>query len=273
MRQFDGYMANLWHWGRLAWALRPRGWPGPPPRARTPELLDGGGHDPALLAENLADMGRANRWLGGAWLVSRLVARLAGGLPPGTPLVVLDVASGGADIPRALARRFARRSRPALVVASDASPAVARIGAARGAVAQRGARRKAGTEQAPPPPYIVADARALPVADGGVDVAVCSFALHHFDEAEAVGVLRELRRVARRGVVLDDLVRSRAGYAGAWLFARLTSRNPLTRHDGPLSARRAYTRAELLALLQEAGYERLIWRDLGYRVVLASEVR
>ncbi len=53
-------------------------------------------------------------------------------------------------------------------------------------------------------------------------------------------LLRELRRVARLTPLVCDLRRSAVALAATWLWSR-TSRNRLTRHDAPLSVRRAYT--------------------------------
>jgi hypothetical protein len=80
----------------------------------------------------------------------------------------------------------------------------------------------------------------------------CALALHHFPPGEAVAVLRELARVARRAWVVVDLERSFPAYVGA-LLLRLVLRNRLTRHDAPASVLRAYTLAELRDLLDEAG--------------------
>ncbi len=77
--------------------------------------------------------------------------------------------------------------------------------------------------------------------------------LHHLDPTVAVAVLAEMARVARRGVVVNDLVRGRLAWLGAWLLTRLRTRNRYTRYDAPLSVRRAYTVAELTALLAAAG--------------------
>jgi hypothetical protein len=96
--------------------------------------------------------------------------------------------------------------------------------------------------------------------------------MHHFDPPDAVAFLREARRVARRGVVVNDLVRGRLNWAGAWLLARVATRNRLTRNDGPLSVRRAYTRAEAQALLASAGLQPIgeFTTPFGYRVAFAA---
>ena len=81
----------------------------------------------------------------------------------------------------------------------------------------------------------------------------------------------QLRRVARMGVIVNDLVRSWHGYVGAWLVGHLLTRNPLTRHDGPLSVRRAYTRAEMEQLARDAGLGPVRFAGfLGYRVAMVA---
>ncbi len=208
-----------------------------PARSTEAELLDRPGNDPALLAGNLADLRRVNRWLGGVRLTLAGLGRLTGDLRPGDALRVLDVATGSADIPTAMANWAERRRLRAWILATDRSAEVLRL-------AERPETDRVG--------FAVADACDLPFADGSFDIATCSLVLHHLDPDEAVSMLREMSRVARRGIVVNDLVRNWPGFAGAWLFSRSLTRNQLTRNDAPLSARRAYTRREMRMLLDRA---------------------
>jgi len=105
--------------------------------------------------------------------------------------------------------------------------------------------------------FLRADALALPVRDGGVEVAFSTLTLHHLSREEATRLLGVMERVARVGFFALDLARSRLAYAGVWLVTRLLSRNRMTRHDGPLSVRRAFTGPELAALAARAGIEGL----------------
>jgi ubiquinone/menaquinone biosynthesis C-methylase UbiE len=224
------------------------------PRSDTPELLDAPGLADALVAANLADIARVNRWLGGSLLARLALAELLADRPLGSGLALLDVATGSADIPRALRAWLARRFGLVTVVATDLSPQILRL-----------AGHTPGVNLA------AADGMQLPFADRSFDLVACSLAVHHFAPAEAVALLRELGRVARAGVLVNDLVRSRLGYLGARLLGNALSSNPLTRHDGPLSVRRAYTRAELLELARSAGLVQVrISHDLGYRVALVA---
>ncbi len=88
---------------------------------------------------------------------------------------------------------------------------------------------------------------------GGYDVVCCSLFLHHLDDAEAVGLLARMAHSTGRLVLVNDLVRSRPGYALAWAGCRLLSRSRIVWHDGPVSVAAAFTPAEVRELARRAG--------------------
>lgn len=200
------------------------------PRARDPELLDGGGLGGDELRQNLAEMAMLNRLPGGVASSVAAVVRL---LHPGS--VVLDIGTGFADF----AHRLRRRA-PAPIVLADIEPEV--LAVARSNVA--------GMDDVT---LLEADVRALPLNDDAVGVAHSSLLLHHLDPPDAVTALMEMRRVARHGVVVNDLRRSRLAFAMTAVPILALARARATRHDGLLSARRAYTVAELDDLAADAG--------------------
>jgi len=203
---------------------------------RIPELLDAPAHDLAALADNLHDLRVLDRYLGGTALTWRALWPMLRRLPPTTPTTLLDVATGGADSPRILATRARRHGYDLRPFASDRLAEVLRLARAAGARF----------------PLIQHDALAIPAQAAAVDFVTCSLALHHFDPPAAVALLRELCRVARRGVIVNDLRRGRLAYAGARLLAR-GPWHAMARHDGPLSVLRAYTQDEARALIEQAG--------------------
>lgn len=223
-------------------------------RSQEEEWLDSTGLSQHVLGRNLAEMAATNRLLRWTALTLRYVQQLTSGCPATEPLYVLDVATGSADVPRALVTWARQTGRPIAIAAVDLSPAVLAVA-------------RPSCTGYPEITLIEADALHLPCADGSVDIALCSLALHHFAPEDAVIALRELARVSRRGIVVCDLERSLFGYLGA-LALSLLWRSPLTRHDGPLSVRRAYTRAEIHALLDRAGLSRLhVTRHFPCRIV------
>jgi SAM-dependent methyltransferase len=208
-------------------------------RSTERELLDADDLDPADLRTNLREMAMLNRLPGG---VGASVASVLSVLDGAGPATVLDAGAGSGDFARRLRARL-----PAQVVVSDVREEVL-------AVARRNLRGTDGVT------FLRADARALPLADETVDVAHASLLLHHFDPADAVTALRELRRVARRGVVVNDLRRGRLANAITDLTVLGLARGRYTRHDGRLSARRAYTLSELDDVAAAAGL-RLVRRS------------
>jgi ubiquinone/menaquinone biosynthesis C-methylase UbiE len=232
--------------------------------ANTPELLDGPLDDLATLAGNLRDMGRVNARLGGTRLSRRAIeavlgeARAAGA---GGPVALLDVGTGGADIPVALLAGFARDGRPLRVTGVDRAEVIA---AARAIRPDLDALPRLSLE--------VADGRTLPYDDRTFDVGHSSLVLHHLEPPDAVRFLTEMARVSRRGVVVNDLVRGRLAWIAARLLAPLVTRNRYSRYDGPLSVRRAYSVVEIQAMLAIAGLRPVatIRHPLRYRVAVAA---
>ncbi len=232
-------------------------------RSVTGELMDDPDRSDRDLRASLRDLGRINRWFGArafvrAYLDRVLPAWEARDAGPLRPLRLLDVATGGADIPIDIVAWGARRRVAVRVIAVDRHPTTARL---------------AGEAAAPYPQIRVlrADARALPFPDGCFDACLCSLALHHLDPGDGVALLRQLHRLGRLGFLVVDLVRGWGAYAGVWLLTRC-SRSRLIRHDGPLSVRRAPSWDEYRALANASGVPGLqVFKLPLFRVGLAVE--
>jgi 2-polyprenyl-3-methyl-5-hydroxy-6-metoxy-1,4-benzoquinol methylase len=213
--------------------------------------------DPVLLEHSLDHVAAVNRWLGGT---RALLRALAPRLPPAGELTILDVGTGSADVPLALVPWARRRDRSVRVVALDRHPQTVHV-----------ARRRTCSE--PRITVVRGNALALPFADASFDFALLSLTLHHLDAAAQPAALRELARVARRALIVNELERSWPNYAGARLLAAtLWRHNPITRHDGPVSVRQAFTADELLACARAAGlHNPRVQRRVFYRLVLIAD--
>ena len=218
------------------------------------ELFERPGTPKAELARCLRDIARLNR-IGPILTLLSSVAPFFARHAGAEPLTVLDVGTGAADIPAALVRWARARGRPVRVLALDVQPVV--LECAAGTVRECPEIRLVGGEAGRPP-----------VRPDGVDLAICSLMLHHLPEDGVVALLRTMASVARLGFVVSDLRRTRAAWVAAWLLTRVTSRSQLTRHDGPLSVERAYTRPELARLSATAGLSGVRWTNaIAFRVL------
>ena len=206
-------------------------------RSHEHELLDDASLDAVELRANLRELGMLNRLPGGTAASIAAIELLADGA---RDLVVLDVGTGGGEMALAFARHGRRGRARWQVIAADSHPEVLAVAARR-------------LHRDPSATTLLADGRRLPLDDGSVDVAHASLLIHHFEPQDALALLAELRRVARVGVVVNDLRRGVLPYLITSATVLALSRARYTRHDGPLSARRAYTLRELDELLHAAG--------------------
>lgn len=194
--------------------------PWPPPlthRNIVPELL--GNLTPEQAEPNLRDLRRLNRYFGGRQTLQSVLAPL---LKPG--MRILDVGAASGDHAAALA--------DAEVVSIDISESHL-----RGAAGQR----------------VVADAFALPFAPGAFDIVMANLFLHHFEDAEIVGLLAQFATQAKVAVVVNDLERNRMAWSFLPLTAPFLGWDPVTIHDGTVSVAAAFHPGELSGLFDRAG--------------------
>jgi ubiquinone/menaquinone biosynthesis C-methylase UbiE len=169
-----------------------------------------------------------NRWLGGDRVSRRGVERFLHRIPLDRPVSVLDVGAGGSDLSRALAplgRRFD-------ITALDLNDRI-------GDFARRLGR---------PVNVVVGSAHALPFDEQTFDIAHASLFLHHCTDDQARALLENLTRIARYGIIINDLHRHTIAYASISLLTRIFSRSTLVRYDAPASVLRGFLRRELVGL-------------------------
>lgn len=221
-----------------------------PPRSLEPEILDAPVADAGELARSLRHVAQVNRWLGGARALHRHLAPL---VRQGDPLGILDIGTGNGETLAEVATWARLRGCEVRTVGVDTSAQMLAFAARDGGV-----------------PVLRADGLHLPFSDGAFDAAVCTLTLHHFDDAGAVALVREMARVARFLVLVNDLERNLMNRLGARALALTVWRaNRITRHDGPLSVRRSFTAPELLAIGVRAGLGRpAVRRHFPWRLVL-----
>ena len=213
------------------------------------ELLDDPSANPAAVAESLRNIGRANRWFGGAAAVRFGLARTLAGVPPGTTLSLLDLGTGLGDLPRVAVRWGAARGINVVPMGVEISRVAATLAAGAGV------------------PTALACAGAPPIRDKSVDVVLVSQVAHHLTKASVIHLLQTCDRLARRAAIVADLRRSPIARPAYWCGARFLGFDPVTVADGMTSIRRGFSRIELSSLLARAGVQGRVYRRPGFRLV------
>lgn len=235
-------------------AARARGWQH---RVDAAEWLDQPGVSPEAVTANLRDFEFVNRHLGGARSVLAHIPPIFDATRAGEPLRVLDIACGAGDILRSIAGFARRAQRPLLGVGVDANPRV--IAYARAVAGDLG-------ELA----WMRGNALNPPFGSRSFDLVICSAFIHHLTPDQALTCIQHLARVSRGWLIVSDVVRSHGAYLSYPLLAWSLDFAPITRHDGAVSLRRAYTPDELAEFAAAAGLSN--WKVYRHRFCRMSLV-
>lgn len=203
-------------------------------RRRVAELVDDPDISPDELRRSLYDLELVNRWLGGRGSLMPYILPVVGN---GSSIV--DIGCGNGGILRWLSDYTAKTGFSLELVGVDLSPSVLQAAVEL-------------STQHPDITYVLSDAPRLPFADSSFDVVFSSTLMHHLNPDEVVRTFSEAARVARRRVVISDLIRSAAGLAGMWFVGRIAF-GRVSRHDGAVSFRSAYLPDDFSRFALQAG--------------------
>ncbi|HVF88967.1 MAG TPA: methyltransferase domain-containing protein [Blastocatellia bacterium] len=230
-----------------------------PKRIYEEELLDAGDGTDDDVAENLADLRRINKVLGGTRVVLDALSKAAR-RDRLEELSLLDVGTGSADIPSAVSRWCRGRGIKPSIAAVDISERNLRV-----------ARSRLGID--PEIDLLQADALNLPFVSRSFDYVTASLFLHHFQEEDVARLLHDFARIARRAVIVNDLVRNLVPYYFIRMTGPVFATSYLTRNDGPVSVLRGFTADELSVQAERAGLKQFrVRRVFPYRLSLVADV-
>jgi SAM-dependent methyltransferase len=192
---------------------------------------------------DLRNLEKLNRYFGSYSLIRFFLRRW---FSRGKSVRLLDLCTGSGDIPRFIVDWCRSNDVPIQITAVDQQPATLEL-----------ARRR--SESYPEITFVGANVLDF-VPSAPVDLVFCSLALHHFSEEEAILMIRQTGAMTSGNILFSDLERSDFGIAGIYALTTLIFREPMTRFDGRLSMRRAFSFGEMENLAQAAG-----WRRFGHR--------
>lgn len=194
------------------------------------------------LASDLRNLRQLNRYFGSYRLIEHFLRRW---IQPRSRTRILDLATGSGDIPRLIVDHARSAGADVTVDAVDQQPSTLEIA-------------RSLSRDYPQIEFLEGDVLSFGES-GAYDVVLCSLALHHFDEAAAVQLLRRCRDLSRRYVLVSDLRRGLVATMGVYLLTALIFREPMTRTDARLSAERAFSFREFRSLAERAG-----WKNFGH---------
>ncbi|HEY9776153.1 MAG TPA: methyltransferase domain-containing protein [Planktothrix sp.] len=210
-------------------------------RMREAELMDDPNLDEHKHVEALRSLARLNAVSSSASILWQAIRRMARRRKL-NKLRILDIATGGGDLPVQLIRYAENDGIELQILAVDKSPTALTFG--RNLAKQHSLEAQIDFAELD---VFVDD---LP-AD--YDVITCSLFIHHLDPEQAISLFNKMRLAAKRLVVVNDLLRSQLSYRLVWLGARLLSQSPVVRFDSTASVRAAFTTEEMRDMAMQSG--------------------
>jgi ubiquinone/menaquinone biosynthesis C-methylase UbiE len=215
-----------------------------------PELMDRPQPVTRELERDLGNLRSFNRWFGGHGLVRHFLRRW---LKPNEKARILDVATGSGDIPRLIADHARRQDVSVQIDAIDQQESTIEI-----------ARRLSAAY--PEINFYCADLFEWNLSPGlkldgfkpssfPYDIVLCSLALHHFSDDDAVRALQRIRELSSARVLVADLRRARWLTCAVYFVTATIYRNQMTKTDARLSAARAFSFLEMRKLAERAGWK------------------
>ncbi len=219
-------------------------------RSTSLEMIDDMSITDERLDDALQELKVINRFLGGDHVSQVGISRLTRTLPKNLPLRILDCGAGGSN----LACVLRRLDRKADVTALDLNHGACRYSAF----------------SVPSMDVVNGSAFRLPFRDRSFDIVHASLFCHHFSSDELRVLFAEWSRVARLGIVINDLQRSAMAFLAITILTRLFSYSTMVRHDAPISVRRGFLKKELSEIT--SGYGRVsITRHWAFRWLVSIE--
>ena len=221
-------------------------------RSHKLERLDTGDYTPREYSLWLNDMRRINRLLGDA-KVLRSTLQLESWVENVERISILDIGAGSGELLKAA--KEAVGAKQTLLVGCDLSADAIR------AISQRNGEFGVAALQC--------NGLELPFADASFDMVMCSLMLHHLSDDDAIALMREMDRVAKRLFIIIDLNRDPLAYYLFRVFSPIFLQR-MTVEDGSLSILRSFRPDELHTLAARAGIPNATVERESFRLVLWS---
>jgi 2-polyprenyl-3-methyl-5-hydroxy-6-metoxy-1,4-benzoquinol methylase len=222
------------------------------------ELMDDPSLDTALHKQALNGLRRINAvsqsWQA-LWKPIRELARSGN-----EEVTVLDVACGGGDTLLNMSRQASREALPIRFTGLDISDTAIQVAI------------DAAQDRNLDIAFHTGDASAI---RGGpsYDVVCCSLFLHHLSATQALELLGQMKAVASQMILVQDLLRTTAGFYLALIAPRLLTRSRIVHVDGVRSVRAAFSLNEVRKLADAAELKQAEIRRLWPQRFLLSWTR
>jgi len=201
-------------------------------RHREDELMDDSGLSTIDLRKTYADIGRANLFLGGDKGILDAIQELISENPKELYSIV-DIGCGDGTLLRKVCQVFHRKNLKIQLKGIDLNKKAIALA-------------EEASKDFPEISYDLVDVLQSAPDSLKADLVISTLTMHHIPEEEMAIFLKKLTEMARIGVIINDLQRSRLAYYLFKLFSAIFIKTKIAKNDGLVSIRSGFQKKELL---------------------------
>ena len=201
-------------------------------RSNQPELMDDFQEGRENLQIVFDDINRVNTILGGGSITVHAVADLIQANPQES-YTIIDMGCGDGHILREVAKFCNKRAIDSRLIGIDLNTEALQLA-------------KEASHAYPEIEYQHRDILELQVADLNCDIVINTLTMHHFKDKDLVIFLKKFNQLARIGVVINDLQRSRWAYYLFKAFSLIFIKSETAKIDGLISISKGFIKSDLI---------------------------
>ena len=206
------------------------------------ESMDDFSMDNQDLVTALDDIAKINQLLGGNSITLDGVKYLIKDIPQNKEITILDFGCGGGDMLRMLAKYGKKNDLNFKLIGVDANKATIR----------HAEKCSEGFENIT---YLAEDIFLYDFSKFSIDIALITLTLHHFKDEEILKILKIINSIVERGIVVNDLQRSKLAYRLFQTIIFIFRLDNMTGNDGLISILRGFKRADLKNYSKKLGFK------------------
>ncbi|MET6990680.1 methyltransferase domain-containing protein [Sediminicola arcticus] len=201
-------------------------------RNTDPEMMDDPNVSQAVLMEVLEDISRVNKLLNGNRITVRAICQLIKETTQ-EKYTIVDMGCGDGQILREIADFYRKKDIQVHLIGIDLSEKGIQIAKER-------------SKEYPEIQFLRQDILKIKAEALQCDILLCTLTMHHFSNTEIPIFLDQFVKLAKIGVVINDLQRSRLAFYLFKLFSIIFIKTDIGRSDGLTSIKSGFKKDELL---------------------------
>ena len=207
-------------------------------RSQQLEIMDDLDFQGKEMKNVLGDLKKINKWLGGNTITLKGIEKLLSGFNKNDTITVLDIGCGDGEMLRKCAEYAKKNNLKFEGFGIDFNENILEY-------AENQSRNFPNLKFQKVDVFL--EEELIP----NCDIAICTLFLHHFNNKKIETLLKVLLRKVNKGIVINDLQRSKSAFELFKLISKLFLKTKTAKHDGLVSIARGFKKNELENISQK----------------------